>query len=92
MEVQLTVDQQAFVHDGIASGRFSRPEQALEEALQLWESRERARTEILCAIRLAEDEVARGEGRRISEESMRELASEVKQRGRARLAAERQNG
>jgi len=31
--------------------------------------------------------LARGEGRIITEQSMRELASEVKQRGRARLAA-----
>jgi hypothetical protein len=36
----------------------------------------------------AEASLARGEGRVITEESMRELAEEVKQRGRSRLAAE----
>jgi hypothetical protein len=37
---------------------------------------------------MAEASCARGEGRIITQESMRELAGEVKQRGRARLAAE----
>ena len=35
----------------------------------------------------AEDSLARGEGRIITQQSMRELAEEVKQRGRVRLAA-----
>lgn len=54
----------------------------------LWEERERTRAEILAAVDLAEDSLARGEGRPITQESLRELAEEVKQRGRARLRAE----
>jgi hypothetical protein len=53
----------------------------------LWERRERARAEILANLAAAEAALARGEGRAITEESMRELAAEVKQRGRTRLAA-----
>jgi Arc/MetJ-type ribon-helix-helix transcriptional regulator len=88
MEVQLTADQKAFVRQGIESGRYKREEDALSEAMSLWEERERARAEILASVDMAEASCARGEGRIITQESMRELAGEVKQRGRARLAAE----
>jgi hypothetical protein len=37
---------------------------------------------------LAEASIGRGEGRAITQNSMRQLADEVKQRGRNRLAAE----
>jgi putative addiction module CopG family antidote len=88
MEVRLTPDQEAFVRQAIESGRLHRPEDAIEEALSLWEERERKRAELLATIDLAEASLARGEGRVITEQSMRELADDVKQRGRARLAAE----
>ncbi len=88
MEVELTPDQQAFVREAIASGRIHRESDAVREALSLWEERERTRAEILAAVEEAEASLARGEGRIITEDSMRELAESVKQRGRARLAAE----
>jgi len=90
MEVRLTPDQEAFIRRAIETGRFHRVEEAVEEALSLWEERERTRAEILAAVDVAEDSLARGEGRSITtQQSMRDFASEVKQRGRARLAAER---
>ncbi|HXP84153.1 MAG TPA: hypothetical protein VN841_05505 [Bryobacteraceae bacterium] len=88
MEVQLTPDQAAFVRQAIESGRLRREEDAVKEALSLWEERERTRAEILAAVDEAEASLARGEGRTISQEAMRELAESVKQRGRARLAIE----
>ncbi len=88
MEVQLTPDQKAFVRQAIESGRLRREEDAVKEALSLWEERERRRLEILMAVDQAEASLARGEGRIITRESMHELAESVKQRGRARLAAE----
>ena len=89
MNVELTPDQRAFVQRAIESGRFSREEDAVEEALALWEDRERRRLEILAALDEADASLARGEGRVITEESMKVLAEEVQQRGRRRLAAER---
>ena len=90
MEVRLTPDQEAFIRRAIENGRFHRAEDAVEEALSLWEERERTRAEIIAAVDVAEDSLARGEGCSITtQQSMRKLASEVKQRGRARLAAER---
>ena len=46
------------------------------------------RREILTAVDVAEISLAQGEGRAITQESMRQLADEVKQRGRNRLTAE----
>ena len=89
MEVQLTTDQKAFVRQAIMSGRLQREEDAVEEALSLWEERERRRLEILASLDEAEASLARGEGRPITEESMKALAEDVKQRGRKRLADER---
>jgi putative addiction module CopG family antidote len=88
MEVHLTPGQEAFVRQAIESGRLHRAEDAIEEALRLWEERERKRAQFLATIDLAEASLARGEGRVITEQSMRDLAGEVKQRGRKRLAAE----
>jgi antitoxin ParD1/3/4 len=88
MEVHLTPDQKAFVRQAIESGRLNREEDAIQEALSLWEQRERIRAEILTAVDAAEASLAHGGGRSITPESMRELADEVKQRGRNRLTAE----
>jgi Arc/MetJ-type ribon-helix-helix transcriptional regulator len=88
MEVHLTPDQEAFVRQAIESGRLRHEEDAVKEALALWERRERTRAEFLATLDEAEACLARGEGRVITQESMRELAEEVKRRGRARLAAE----
>ena len=82
--------QAAFVRLAIASGRFRSEEDVVEEALSLWEERERKRAEFLATLEEAGSALARGEGRIITRESMRELADEVKQRGCARLASEEQ--
>lgn len=89
MDVQLTPDQEAFIRQAIETGRLQRKEDALREAMSLWEERERRRLEILTAVDQAEASVARGETRAVTQESMLELAEDVKRRGRARLAAEK---
>jgi len=89
MDVKFTPDQKAFVRDAIERGRLKREEEAVQEALALWEERERARAQILAAVDEADASLTGGEGRIITQRSMHDLAAEVKQRGRARLAAER---
>jgi hypothetical protein len=91
MEVQLSREQQALVRQAIKTGRLHRPEEAAHEAFSLWEERERTRAEILAQVDIAEAELARGEGRIVTKESMRQVAEDVKQRGRARLAAEQRH-
>ncbi|MGD0796863.1 MAG: hypothetical protein ABR910_03980 [Acidobacteriaceae bacterium] len=88
MEVRLTSDQEAFARRAIESGRLEREEDAVQEALALWEQRERRRIEFLATLDDARASLARGEGREITQQSMRDLSAEVKERGRARLIAE----
>lgn len=88
MEVQLTSDQKAFVRRAVEGGRFHSEEEAVREALALWEERERHRLAFLATLDDSRAALARGEGRVIMQESMREPAAEVRERGRARLIAE----
>jgi Arc/MetJ-type ribon-helix-helix transcriptional regulator len=88
MDVQLTSGQKAFARRAIESGRLHSEEDAVQEALAMWEERERQRTEFLLTLDDARASLARGEGRVITQESMQQLATEVKGRGRARLLAE----
>jgi putative addiction module CopG family antidote len=91
MEVDLTADQRAFIRRAVESGRFQRAEDAVREALSLWEERERKRAEILAAVDTAEASLAQGEGRAVARDSMQELTKEVKRRGRLRLDAKQQS-
>ena len=85
MEVQLTPDQKAFIQNAIGSGRFTREEDALREALALWEDRERKRAALLATLDDAATSLDCGAGIPITQEYMRELAEEVKRHGLARL-------
>ena len=89
MNIDLTPDQRAFVQQAIESGRFSREEEAVREAMARWEKRERRRLEIIAMIDEADASLARGEGRVFTKESTPALVDEVKQRLRRRIAAER---
>ena len=88
MEVQLTSDQKAFARRAVETGRLHSEEEAVQEALALWEERERRRVAFVATLDNARASIARGEGRIITEESTRELSAEVRERGRARLIAE----
>ena len=88
MQIELTPDQKAFARRAIETGRLRSEEGAVQEALALWEERERQRAEFLLTLDDARASLARGEGRVITQESMRQLAIEVKERGRGRLLAE----
>ncbi len=88
MEIHPTPDQQAFIRHAIEAGRIARPEDAATQAMALWEKHERRRLEILSRVDDAKASLSRGEGIAITQASMHQLASDVKQRGRSRLAAE----
>ena len=88
MEVELTSDQRAFALQAVKAGRLHSEKDAVDEALALWEERERRRVEFQATINEARASLARGEGREITPESMRELSAQVRERGRVRLIAE----
>jgi Arc/MetJ-type ribon-helix-helix transcriptional regulator len=72
MEIRPSPNQEALIRQAVEAGRFERPEDAVKEALALWEERERAR----------------GEGTEITRESMRELTDGIMERTSARIAVE----
>lgn len=88
MEVNLTPDQQAFVQLAMESGRLGSERDAVAEALALWEERERQRVAFIGTLTDAGESLARGEGRELTDQTVDDLARDIKQRGRARLAAE----
>jgi putative addiction module CopG family antidote len=85
MEITLSPAQQAFVRDAVASGRYASEQDAVQEALDLWEERQRRRAEILSAVDAASAELEAGQGIPISEDSMQQLSESVKRRGQERL-------
>jgi Arc/MetJ-type ribon-helix-helix transcriptional regulator len=77
------------IRQGIEAGRFHGKEDAVLEAMSLWEERERRRLEIVAAVEQAEASLARGEGRRITtHEGVTQLTEDIRRRGMARLSAE----
>ncbi len=91
MVVELTPEAKSFARMAIESGRLAREEDAVAQALEMWVERERYRLEIILAVEEADASLARGEGRIITEESMHELAEDVKRRGRAWLEEEQRS-
>jgi len=89
MHVELTPEQSDFIRRAIDDGRLKCAEEAVQHALELWIERERRRDEILAAIDEAEASLANGKDIIITKESMRELAEDVKRRGRERLLSEK---
>jgi Arc/MetJ-type ribon-helix-helix transcriptional regulator len=77
-------EQLELIERAVADGRLRRPEDAVREALALWIERERRRDEILAAIDDAERSLLSEDAIPVTEKSLRELAEDVKRRGRAR--------
>jgi Arc/MetJ-type ribon-helix-helix transcriptional regulator len=93
MELHLTPDQEALIRQGIEAGRFRGKEEAVVEAMSLWEEREQRRLEIVAAVEQAEASLGRGEGRRVTtHEGVTQLAEDIKRRGMARLSAQQNLG
>jgi putative addiction module CopG family antidote len=86
MQVELTPAQSSFVDLGIQEGRFRDSEEAVKQALALWEKRERARFELLASLDLAEQSLDAGEGETYTGETLHELVESVETRGMAKLA------
>ncbi len=83
MEVQITADQEAFIHKAIASGRYQTPEDAVREAMERWEEHERAHFMLLAALDEAEADFEAGRFIEYGIDSKPSLADELKREGRS---------
>lgn len=89
MEVELTPDQEGFIKRAIESGRLKSREDAVREALVLWEERERSRTELLAALDEAEADLQAGRYEDFTRETLPVLADEMKREARLQRDRER---
>jgi Arc/MetJ-type ribon-helix-helix transcriptional regulator len=88
LRITLTPDQEAFIQQGIAGGRFDSPEAIARLAMKRWEEYERQRAELLASIHLAEQSMARGEGTDISTpEALEACFERIKNEARRRYEA-----
>jgi len=83
MEVRLTPEQESFVRQAIASGRLHRAEEAVQQALSLWENQERSCAEILAALDEAEADLRTGQYTDHTDASSPSLASQLKAEARS---------
>ena len=83
MEVQFTIEQQAFLRQAIASGRYRTAEDAVRDALATWENRERARAERIASLDEAEADLVAGRFADYTDDTLPELAAELKREARA---------
>lgn len=85
MQILLTPEQSSFAELGIQEGRFSSPEDAVQQALAVWEKQERARIELLASLDLAEQSLDAGEGETYTARSLHDLVSSIRAHGMAKL-------
>ncbi len=84
MEVPLTPEQEAFIRQAVASGRYRTAEDAIGDALRKWESEERNRAELLAALDEGEGDLESGHYTDFTETTLPQLADEMKRDARAR--------
>lgn len=97
MNVSLTPELEAFVHEKVASGRYTSASEVVRESLRLLEDEDRAKGRRLEALKM---EVQKGlddieAGRFVSlenEEDFTRLASEIKAEGLRRFEQRTKNG
>ena len=83
MEVRLTPDQEALLRQALKTGRLSNEDEAAREAFSLWEKRERNRAELIAALDEAESDLAAGRYTDHTDETLPQLADDLKREGRA---------
>jgi putative addiction module CopG family antidote len=89
MQVELTVEQEAFIQQAIASGRYRTAEEAVQEAMARWEAGERAHVELVTALDEAESDMAGGRYSDYTDETLADLAAELKSEARGLHSSER---
>lgn len=83
MQFEPTPDQEAFIHRATASGRYRNAEEALRDAMARWEEDERRLVELLAAFDDAEADILAGEYTDYANDTLPQLADELKREARA---------
>jgi Arc/MetJ-type ribon-helix-helix transcriptional regulator len=70
MQINLTPEQRDVVRYAVETGSVHDQEEAVQQAMALWMTRQRRRAEILARVDAAEASLARGEGIVITQEGV----------------------
>ena len=91
MEVRLTERQEAFINRSVESGRFSSPDDAVREAVDLLARRESELRNLRGFVRDGVADLDAGEYEDFTDANLHKLFDGVVARGRERLATERRS-
>lgn len=83
MNVSLTPELERLVNEKVESGLYQTASEVVREALRLLKERDHAREQLRGDVQVGFDALARGEGRTYDKASSRQLAEQIKSRGRA---------
>jgi len=83
MNVSLTPELERLVNEKVESGLYRTASEVVREALRLLKERDYAREQLRGDVQAGVDALARGEGRIYDKASGRQLAEQIKSRGRA---------
>jgi antitoxin ParD1/3/4 len=86
MNVSLTPELERLVNEKVDSGLYQTASEVVREALRLLKDRDYARERMQADVQAGFDALARGEGRTHDKASGRQLAEQIKSRGRATRA------
>jgi antitoxin ParD1/3/4 len=87
MKVSLTPDMERLVSDKVKAGLYPTPSEVLREGLLLLQKRDEDLASLRGEIEAGFEAIRRGEYEDYDARSTRTLAADIKNRGRARLAA-----
>lgn len=87
MDIELTPEQDSLVSLVIEQGRLEHREDAVRDAMVLWERRERARIELLAELEAGDSRPEEEDIILDSDEATAAFFEDIKQRGRAKLTA-----
>jgi antitoxin ParD1/3/4 len=83
VNVSLTPELERLVNEKVESGLYQTASEVVREALRLLKERDHARDQLRPDVQAGFDQLARGEGRTYDRTSGRQLAEQIKSRGRA---------
>jgi hypothetical protein len=88
MEMRPASDQTTFVRSTLQAGGTEGRKGSAQEAIALWEDRERRRIEFRSSLVRARGAQARMEGREIAKHALRQLSAGLMERNPARMMAD----
>jgi antitoxin ParD1/3/4 len=89
MNVSLTPELESLVNDKVKTGMYQTASEVIRQGLRLLKERDERLTQLRAEIRTGFEAIDRGEYDDYDERTTKQLAEDIKKRGRQRLADDR---